>query len=82
MSENEIEDALRARLLDDLFFGEPGVIEPDDDLFELGLDSMGVTRLVVFAERSLRSRIPDSEIVADNFATLTALTALVVRHAA
>jgi len=71
---------LRERLLDDLFFGEPGRIDLDDDLFELGLDSMGVTRLVVFAERRLRARIPDTEVVAENFATLRALVALVERH--
>ena len=41
---------------------------------------MGVTRLVVFAERRLRARIPDTEVVAENFATLRALVALVERH--
>ncbi len=82
MTDTEIEDLLRAHLLDDLFFGEPGVIEPDDDLFELGLDSMGVTRLVVFAERRLGSRIPDRDVVAAHFGTLRALVALVQRHAA
>ena len=56
------------------------MIEDNDDLFELGLDSMSVTRLVVFAERTLAAQIPDSEVVAKNFATLSALTALVMRH--
>jgi len=75
-------DLLRERLLDDLFFGEPGAIELDDDLWELGLDSMGVNRLVVFAERRLAVRIPDSEVVASNFGTLRSLVATVTRHAA
>ncbi len=81
MTEETITRLLHERLLDDLYFGEPGTIQADEDLFELGLDSMVVTRLVVFAERRLSSRIPDSEIVAANFRTLNALTALVVRHA-
>jgi len=81
MAADAITAALRARLLDDLFFGEPGEIALDDDLFELGLDSMGVTRLVVFAERSLNSRIPDADVTAEHFGTLRALSALVERHA-
>ncbi len=80
MTEAEIMNLLRERLLDDLFFGEPGVIELDDDLFELGLDSMGVTRLVVFAERRLGASIPDSDVVAENVGTLRALLATVLRH--
>ena len=71
---------LRQHLLDDLFFGEPGTIDLDDDLFDLGLDSMGVTRLLVFAERRLGARIPDSEVVHAHFVTLRALAALVARH--
>ncbi len=81
VNEDAITRLLREHLLDDLFFGEPGTIEGDDDLFELGLDSMGVTRLVVFAERTLGARIPDAQIVAANFRTLSALVALVGRHA-
>ncbi|MCO4768603.1 MAG: acyl carrier protein [Deltaproteobacteria bacterium] len=80
MTEETVTRLLHERLLDDLFFGEPGTIALDDDLFELGLDSMGVTRLVVFAERSLASRIPDAEVVAENFGTLAALVATVLRN--
>jgi len=36
---------------------------------------------VVFAERSLNSRIPDADVTAEHFGTLRALSALVERHA-
>ncbi len=71
---------LRAYLVDELFFGDPdAILGTDDDLFELGLDSLGVNRLVVFIERRLEARVPDAEVVADHFRTLRALVALVER---
>ena len=58
--------AIRAHLIDDLFFGDSGAaLEPGDDLFELGLDSLGVTRLMVFLEREI---------------TLASWTALELQH--
>ena len=71
---------LREQLISELFFGDEGAqIAEDDDLFELGLDSLGINRIVVFAERSLHARIPDGEVVATNFRTLRSLEALVLR---
>ena len=71
---------LKDYLVDELFFGDPQArLEVDDDLFELGLDSLGVNRLVVFMERRLEARIPDAEVIADHFRTLSALVALVER---
>ena len=76
-----IEKALRGQIVEDLFFGDAGVeIASDADLFELGVDSLGVNRLVVFIERRFRVRVGDDEIVADNLRTLGALVALVQRH--
>ena len=71
---------LKDYLVDELFFGDPKAhLEVDDDLFELGLDSLGVNRLVVFIERRLEARIPDAEVIADHFRSLRALVALVER---
>ena len=73
-----IERALRAQIVEDLFFGdEETEIAGDADLFELGVDSLGINRLVVFIERRFRVRIGDDEIVAENFRTLEALVTLV-----
>ena len=75
-----IERALREQIVEDLFFGdEETEIAVDADLFELGLDSLGVNRLVVFVERRFGVRVVDDEIVAENFRTLEALVSLVQR---
>lgn len=81
MDAETIERALREQIVEDLFFGDEGVeVASDDDLFELGVDSLGVNRLVVFIERRFGVRIGDDEIVADNFRTLRSLVTLVQRH--
>lgn len=80
MSDEGVRDALRARLVDDLFFGEPGEIADDDDLFELGLDSMGITRLLVFIERTLGVRLPDREITAERMQTVERIAQMVEEH--
>lgn len=73
--------ALRRQLVDDLFFGdEEQILRDDDDLFELGLDSLGVHRLVVFIERELRVKLPDSAIVGEHFRTLAALVECCLEH--
>ena len=81
MDAETIEGALREQIVDDLFFGDEQVeIDPDADLFELGIDSLGVNRLVVFVERRFGVRIGDDEIVRENFRSLRALTTLVTKH--
>lgn len=71
---------LTAHLVDELFFGDPGAaLAPGDDLFELGLDSLGIQRLLVWLERRAKVRIPDSEVVADHFRTVGDIAVLVER---
>ena len=81
MTDDTIANAVRSWLVDELFFGDPTPIEDGEDLFELGLDSLGITRLVVFLERRFSVRIPDSEVVADHVRSVRALVALVRRRA-
>ncbi|MFO0760246.1 MAG: acyl carrier protein [Byssovorax sp.] len=52
----------------------------DDDLLKLGLDSMGIMRLVTFIEEKLGVALPDDEIEASNVRTLGALVAWIERH--
>lgn len=81
MDRDGIVGALREQLIEDLFFGDASaVIAQGDDLFELGLDSMGITRLVVFVEKRLGARIADEDITVDHFGTLSALADLVARR--
>lgn len=73
--------ALRRQLVEDLFFGDPeAILRDDDDLFELGLDSLGVHRLVVFIERELKVKLPDSAVVGEHFQNLDALVLCCLHH--
>lgn len=55
---------------------------PDEDLFEAGLDSMALTRVLVFIEDRFGLRIPDEEVVVDEVSTLDRMARFVVARAA
>ena len=53
----------------------------DDQLVDSGIiDSLGVMTLLGFLEEKFSIKIPDSELIPENFASLSALTALVESH--
>ncbi len=58
-------DAARAPL--------PPISDPDEPL---QIDSLGLIRLVAFMESDLGIRVEDDELLAENFATLRALSNL------
>jgi len=78
---SDIRDRLTKHLVHELYFDDPNArIGAGEDLFELGLDSMSIHRLVVFLERAFGARIPDSDVVAANFRTLEAVEDLVKKR--
>ncbi len=80
MDPDRIEKVLRRHLVDDLLFGDTSVtLDRGTDLFELGLDSLGISRLVVLLERRAGVAVPDAEVVADNFRDIGAILQLVTR---
>jgi acyl carrier protein len=52
----------------------PAIIDPDQPL---QIDSLGLIRLVAFMESDLGIRVEDEELLAENFATLRAIDALI-----
>ncbi len=52
----------------------PAITDPDQPL---QIDSLGLIRLVAFMESDLGIRVEDEELLAENFATLRALDALI-----
>ena len=55
-------------------------VAEDESLFEHGyLDSMSLLELLGYIEESAGVRVPDSEIVPDNFETIANIDALVKR---
>jgi acyl carrier protein len=52
----------------------PAITDPDQPL---QIDSLGLIRLVAFMESDLGIRVEDEELLAENFATLRTLNALI-----
>lgn len=60
--------------------GYTGKIAPDDDLLETNvLDSFSVVSLAVFAQEHFGVEFDGDDMIRDNFASLSALTALIRR---
>jgi acyl carrier protein len=65
---------IRDFILEELIFvSAPENFTDDDDLFEAGLDSMGIMRLVMFIETEFDITLPDNEIEPQNLRTVLSL---------
>ncbi|MEO7165595.1 MAG: acyl carrier protein [Spartobacteria bacterium] len=65
--------------LDEIRAPLPPISDPDE---QLHIDSMALIRLVAFLESDLDIRVEDEDLVADNFATLGTLHALLQKKQA
>lgn len=71
----DIRSRLREFVLGELIYcDDPEAFGDDADLIEAGLDSLGIMRLIMFAEREFGVTLPDTEIEPDTVRTLDALT--------
>jgi acyl carrier protein len=52
-------------------------LPPDQDVFDVGFDSMSLSRLLVFIEDKFGLRIPDEDVVVDEISTLDKMTQFV-----
>jgi len=69
-----MKEKLKAFIFSEVIFHEdPDSFGDDDDLLEAGLDSMGIMRLIMFAEKEFGVTLPDTEIEPDNVKSLNAL---------
>jgi acyl carrier protein len=69
-----MKQALKNFIFSELIYHErPETFGDDDDLLEAGLDSMGLMRLIMFAEKTFGVTLPDTEIEPDNVRSLDAL---------
>ncbi|MEP4076751.1 acyl carrier protein [Haloferula sp.] len=70
--ENKLLAVLRDELLDS---DEP--LSAESDLFEAGLDSMGIMQLILAIEEHFDTVIDPSDLSRDNFATATRIANLI-----
>lgn len=76
-----IKDTIKTFIFDELIYCDnPAAFGNDDDLLEVGLDSMGIMRLIMFAEREFGVTLPDTEVEPDNVRSLNALTQWIEQH--
>ena len=60
--------------------GDPASIDENTQLIDSGIiDSMALMRLITFVEERAGVRIPDDEVLPDNFQTITDIESLVGR---
>lgn len=76
--------ALRNELVtfiqDTLARGQELEIQNDDRLLDLGIiDSMGLMQLIGFIEERTGLRVPDNEVVRDNFQTVESMEEMIER---
>jgi acyl carrier protein len=80
MTAGDIRDEIRLYVLEKLDARGVRDIRDDDSLAESGVaDSLGIFQLIDFVEARCGIRVADGEIHHDNFRTIDALVAFVVR---
>lgn len=74
---NEIEDRVR-RIVHDLLEGvSPAALHCDADLFDLGLTSLSLVRLMLETESAFAITFPDEALMPANFRSVRKITDLV-----
>ncbi len=73
------EDKIRAFIIDELKWeGDPRELSADASLIERHvIDSLGIVQMLSFLESEFGIRVPDEEVVPDNFESISRLTHLV-----
>ena len=65
----------------ELAIGRAKEVRPEDDLLATGvLDSLGLMQLVMFLEEKLGVKVPDEDVVIENFKSVDALQAYLERR--
>lgn len=72
-TENELIEYIQTEIA----YDRPTTLTPDEPLLDGALDSTDVLRLVVHVEERYGVRIEDTDLVPENFATVTTLASLV-----
>ncbi|MEE9425878.1 MAG: acyl carrier protein [Methylococcales bacterium] len=76
-----IKTPLRQFVLTELIYCENiDAFGDEEDLLEAGMDSMGIMRLIMFAEREFKVTLPDTEVEPDSVRTINALVGWIKEH--
>ncbi|HHH11724.1 MAG TPA: acyl carrier protein [Sorangium sp.] len=79
MDTSALQNQLHDHIVDEILLrDEP--LQPHDDLFDAGFDSMSLSRILVFIEEQFGVVIPDEDVVLDNISTLQLMTDFVAGY--
>lgn len=77
------ESALTDFIRQEILHGRKATLESEQDLLSDGiLDSLGILRVVAFIEQKLGVKVPDEDVVFENFHSIRAMAAYVAQHGA
>jgi acyl carrier protein len=75
------ESALTDFIKQELLHGRPAPISQDQDLLSAGIiDSLGILRMVAFIENQFGVRVPDEDVVFENFQNVSAMVRYIVQQ--
>ena len=75
-----IESDVRSFIEADFFDGVPQEIDRDISLLQTGvMDSMGLFRLIFFLQETYGVKVPDDELLAENFESISSIAGYVER---
>jgi acyl carrier protein len=75
-----LRDELTRFIAERLMQNRDATVDPEDNLLDLGLiDSVGLLNLITFLESTAGIRVPEEEMVPDNFESVVAIEAFVAR---
>lgn len=77
MENNEIMNEVM-NIVKSILQNEELSVRPDENLFELGLNSMKVVELIVHLEEAFEVMIPDQYLDGNNFYTIQEITNVIV----
>jgi acyl carrier protein len=77
------ESALTDFVRQEILHGRKVSLEAEQDLLSDGiLDSLGILRVVAFIEQKLGVKVPDEDVVFENFNSIRAMATYVAQHGA
>lgn len=80
MTENVL-SLIKEFIVTDMLHGQGEGLDRQSPLLELGvIESLSMVRLLDFVEHRFGVKVPDTELLPENFETLEAITALVTRY--
>ena len=83
MEKQEVTEKIRKFIIDNFYFGKPGLLNDDTDLMEEGaVSSTGFLELVTFVEETFNISVDDDELTPEFFGSIEKISNFVMSKVA